>query len=47
VTEEKLVELLANPRANPSEADRRLIIGVLHHAVSPDECPLPRLPKVQ
>jgi hypothetical protein len=47
ITEEKLQELLSSPQANLSERDRRVIVDVLHHLVSPEEFPMPRLPKVQ
>lgn len=46
ITEERLQELLSDARANLSERDRRVIVDVLHHLVSPEEFPMPRLPKV-
>ena len=46
VTEERLRELLADPRADLVQVHQRLVIDVLHHQASPEECPLPPLPKV-
>jgi hypothetical protein len=44
ISDEKLLELLADPRANLSESHQRLIAQVLHHIVDP-EMPLPPTPR--
>ena len=45
ITEEKLKELLS--RTNLSESDQHLITTVLHHLASPEQFPLPPLPKIE
>lgn len=44
VTEEKLGELLSH--ANLSKSDQHLIASVLHHRASPEEFPMPPLPRI-
>ncbi len=46
ISEDKLQELLSDPRANLPEVHRRLIVDVLHHVLSSERFPLPPLPKI-
>jgi hypothetical protein len=46
ITEEKLVELLRDPRANLPQVHQRLIVNLLHHLVCPEDVPMPALPRV-
>jgi len=45
MSDERLVELLADPRANLSARHQRLIAQVLHHIVDLEDVPLPPIPE--
>jgi len=44
ISDERLLELLADPRANLAESQQHLIALVLHHIVNPEDVPLPPIP---